>query len=157
MLIPLTKGKTAIIDDEDYELVSKYSWSATKSGNRWYAKATIRKGEKQTTIRMHRLIMGVTNPKQLVDHEKGNGLDNRKSNLRKTNHLGNARNSKKQEGTSSIYKGVTLKGGEKPFLSRITIKGKTKLIGSFKTEIEAAMAYDNEAREHFGSFAQTNF
>lgn len=78
--IPLTQGKVALIDDEDYKHISQRKWYAAKIGKTYYAQHSIIRDGNQTTLMMHRQIMNPPSNLQ-CDHINGNGLDNRKSNL----------------------------------------------------------------------------
>jgi len=93
------------------------------------------------------------------DHINGNGLDNRRENLRLCTRSENRRNSQKQSGCSSGFKGVLKhKDGRKtPWVATICLKGNKKRSRVFKTEIEAAQWYDEMAKEHHGEFAKLNF
>lgn len=145
--IPLTKGKVAIVDDEDYERLSKYKWHY--SGR--YARRTIMGFKK---ISMHQDILGTYNG--VADHINGNRLDNRKQNLRVCSHAGNAMNRKViAKNNTSGYKGVRFE--YKKYRASIQYKGKRIHIGLFETAEEAARAYDKKAKELFGEFARTNF
>ena len=92
--IPLTKGLVAIIDDEDFERVSRYKWLALPRKRTSYATRTSQVGGTKKTVYLHRFILNASNGLQ-VDHINGNGLDNRKSNLRLVTHSENLRNSYK--------------------------------------------------------------
>lgn len=145
--IPLTQGKVALVDDADFEWLSQFKWHAhlkrRKSTDNWYA---IRSDQK----RMHRLMMGC-----MADHRNGNGLDNRRANLRPCSYeLNNA--------NIMLYKSVTgLKGVSKSdrgsFVSQISCSGKKKLLGRFAIPEDAARAYDRAAVERWGEFACINF
>jgi len=100
--IPLTQEKIALIDDKDYELVSSYKWYAHKCDEQFYARTNIYKEGKRTLLSMHQLLTGW----KLTDHINGNGLDNRRENLRACTTEQNGRNSKSRVGISS-YKGVS--------------------------------------------------
>ena len=77
--IPLTQGKFAIVDDEDYAKISKYKWCAVYHHKNWRA---IHYGKKANIIKMHHLIMPISKDSGLqIDHQNGNGLDNRRCNL----------------------------------------------------------------------------
>ncbi len=159
--IPLTQGKVAIVDDEDYEELSQFKWFAQKEPCTYYAARRIylgngAKNPKQKTIRMHRLLMNAKK-KQEVDHINGNGLDNRKSDLRLCTHSENARNRRLRLGGSSLYKGVYWHKSRKKWQSQIVFNYQIKYLGRYDNEIEAAKAYDYAAKELFGEFALTNF
>lgn len=149
--IQLTQNKLALIDDEDYEVVSKYKWYAKFNHGNWYAETCI----KRKTIQMHKLIISTT-VNQMVDHCNGNGLDNRKENLRACTNAQNQMNKSKGYGKSS-YKGVSWHTQLKKWRARIKVEGKEILLGVFAEEVEAAKAYDKAAREYFGGFACPNF
>src|SRR6186997_2284150 len=94
--IPLTQGRVAIVDDEDYEGLIKNKWwfRDVKSEHRkGYACRSVRVGGKKMIVMMHRQIMGLGWDTSIqVDHIDGNGLDNRRSNLRKCNNSQNHMN-----------------------------------------------------------------
>ncbi len=101
-LIPLTQGKFAIVDAEDYDWLIRYKWHACKCKNTYYA-SRVRGGK---TIKMHREIMRA--PKGLVcDHINHNGLDNRKRNLRLCTNAQNCYNQRASATGTSKYKGVS--------------------------------------------------
>ena len=104
--IPLTKGYVAIVDDEDFERVAQYNWSAScKKHTIWDVRRPCPNSRKN--IYLHRFILDVTDPKIQVDHRNHNGLDNRRSNLRVTGRAGNVHNTRKRvPPTSSRFKGV---------------------------------------------------
>jgi len=146
----LTRGKVALIDDEDYWRCMQYNWTAIVSNGKWYAKRHIGGGTHQ---RLHNFILKTSD---LLDHINGDGLDNRKSNLRKASpHQNSMNNAKTKNRTSSKYKGVHKKGSS--FVASIGHNRTTLYLGSFKTEEEAAKVYDKKAKELFGEFANLNF
>ena len=151
-LIPLTRGKFAIVDAEDYESLDRYKWHANKGSRTYYARS--RKNGKM--IRMHRVITNA--PKGLVvDHINHNGADNRKKNLRICTYAENSHNRRCGRRGSSKYKGVSRCKKKELFLACIRCDGKHYHLGRFKSEIAAAKAYDKKARELFGQFAYLNF
>lgn len=152
--IPLTRGKVAKVDPEDFKWLSLYKWHCMASGG--YAARRHRKrseGDKKL-VRMHNEIMQPP-PGMEVDHKNGDPLDNRRSNLRICTRVENCRNGPRRRGSSSIYKGVGL--GYKGY--RVFIKGPEGylFLDGFESEIVAACAYDHYARKLHGEFARTNF
>lgn len=152
--VPLTKGKYAFIDIEDYDLVSEHSWHASlaKSNNSYYAKTNVRINGKQRSMSMHKLLM---NPKKgmVVDHINGNTLDNRRCNLRICTQADNAKNSKTPKSNTSGYKGIVKKSSTR-WQAIITSDGKRINLGSFPTPEEAYAAYCKAALELHGEFAR---
>lgn len=156
-------GKFVLVDDENHDHLSKVKWCVHKSGSTFYARRVI-----CPHVRMHRLIMNAPNG-MVVDHIDGNGLNNQKSNLRLATMSQNGANRRPLMKTkSSKYLGVhrtiikwTLKNGEKRscigWVAQIAINKKGITIGRFKTEEEAAKAYDEAARKYHGDFANPNF
>jgi len=154
--IPLTQGQVALIDDEDFELISKFKWRAvwnphTKS---FYAKAHIRKPDgKDTTLRMHRLIMNAQ-PGQQVDHVHHLTLDNRKSELRICTNSENLMNRGAQENNTSGYKGVSWNKRDRKWHAQIWVNGKRKHLGYFSTPEDGYAAYCKAAHDLHGQFAR---
>lgn len=147
-LIPLTCGRHAIVDDEDYEHLSKYNWHYIS-----YAVRTDRTSGKQKTVYMHRQIMG-SGPQ--ADHINGDRLDNRRSNLRPATNSQNQRNKAKYSGQwTSEYKGVT-KYRNGRWIAGIYIDNKRMHLGYFNSEEDAAQAYNFAAAKHFGEYAKLN-
>jgi hypothetical protein len=156
--IPLTQGKYAIVDPEDYERLSKHKWHANKAKNTYYAIRRVHVGfNKWKHIKMHREVL---NPPDhlFADHINHNGLDNRIANLRAATHRQNAYNRihfRKYQ--SSKYKGVSFNNRKKKWIAQIRFNSKHKFIGYFDNEIEAAKAYDKAAKQFHGEFAVLNF
>jgi len=163
MLIPLTQGKVAVIDDADWPLVAGYRWWAVnwaKPGKpaQWYA-AGRPTGQpySKTYVAMHRLLTNA--PKGMkVDHRDRNGLNNRRSNCRDATTSQNSGNTKRQGGVSG-FKGVTVRyeSGRFRFKAQIAVGNQKKHLGTYDTAEEAARAYDDEARRRWGEFARVNF
>lgn len=159
--IPLTQGMFALVDDEDAEMVNQHKWRAHQEGSAYYAVRTAYKSDGRiTNVRMHLALTGFKG----VHHINGNGLDNRRSNLRLlTTREKNGHARKCSTATTSIYKGVCKRRKRNRFTAEIRIpstegaKEKKKYIGSFISEAEAARAYDAEARKYRGNFTLFNF
>lgn len=153
--LPLTKGYVAIVDDEDYELLSQWKWSAKVGTNTVYAYRKYRKDGKQIPVPMHRQIMGF--PENLeVDHIDRNGLNNQRANLRLATHRQNAYNAKPRKNKSG-YRGVTWYAPYEKWVAVIMNRGKKHFLGYFDDPAEGGRAYDEAARNLHGEFATLNF
>jgi hypothetical protein len=155
--IPLTQGKVALVDNEDYEELVQYKWYAHKQDHRWYARRNTRTVTgKRTTVRMHREIMGEA-PGQDVDHWDGDGLHNWRENLRYCNDAENSGNAHhKQANCTSRYKGVSWFKSHGKWRAKIAFNYKSIHLGLFDNEDDAARAYNAAARQYFGEFACPN-
>lgn len=144
-LIPTTKGEFAKVDNEYFELLSKYNWTSRNG----YAFNT-------TLGLMHRFI--VKAPKgELVDHKDGDPLNNRRENLRIATSAENSYNKSPSKSGTSKYLGVSWDNERGKWISQIGQYRVNYFIGRFDTEEKAARAYDKKARELFGDFANLNF
>lgn len=143
-LIPLTKGKWAIIDKSDFEVVSKFTWSCSMG----YAIT----GDRM--VRMHRKIF-IASEDIEVDHRNGNKLDNRRENLRSATHQQNGMNRGPQSNNKSGVKGVCWDRFKMKWRAQIGVMGKNVFIGSYDNKFEAAEAYKNAAMKFHGEFART--
>lgn len=154
--IKLTQNKKAIIDDEDFKLISAYKWCATTNRRRiqdtYYAVRGFRIKGKNIQIRMHRLILNAPKDKE-VDHINHNGLDNRKNNLRLCEKIQNQFNLRKRKNTSSKFKGVHFDKVNNSWNARLRYKKRDIWLGRFKKESDAGKAYLIKAIELFGEFA----
>ena len=149
-LVPLTKGLFAFVDESDLLLVKGMNWYAMRSKNTFYAasNAPMKNGIRGKTILMHKIICN----SELVDHKDRNGLNNRRDNLRPANRSLNAVNSKIKVGKTSQYRGVLWDVSRKKWAAYMRIGGKVKNLGRFKTEQEAAEAYQKAASPTYGEF-----
>ena len=151
--IELTQGKVAIIDEADWPLVSGFGWYAVKDRNIWYAQAnTSRKEGPRRTVRMHRLLLGLTDQKIKIDHRDGNGLNNRRTNLRACTHAQNLWNTVAHANNTSGFKGVSWDKQSGRWKAQIRGDLKKKHIGYFSTPEEAYAAYCAAALELHGEF-----
>ena len=137
--IPLTKGKFAIVDADDYEKLSKHKWHLVKKERHEYAYRRDYSSDKKKgkMISMHREIMGF--PSGVVDHINMNGLNNRKSNLRITTKSINGLNCNKKVNSRNNFKGVSRQG--KRWVAVFKLNGVRFKSGSFAFEEEAAKSY----------------
>jgi hypothetical protein len=154
-LIPLTQGKFAIVDPDDYARLSKLKWYAGGRGKLLYAKHTQKTNGKIEALLMHREVISVPDNMQ-VDHINHNGLDNRKANLRPVTPLQNMWNIRRKRGLSG-FKGVTWDKREKKWKVQLPNKCKNVNIGCFDDPVEAAKAYDETVKKYRGQFAVLNF
>lgn len=155
--IDLGHGFFTIVDDDDFEFLSKYKWHSIKAGRSpRYAVTSGRKSNgRKGSIYMQRLLLG--DGDYVSDHINGDGLDNRRSNLRKATHHQNAWNSKKKKnGTTSQYKGVGWVKKDGAFRARIRTNLHEVSLGYFDNEVDAARAYNRAAKQLFGEFAKLN-
>lgn len=145
------EGVSIQIDAEDYDALARYKWIISKEGKRRYAVTFL-----APRTRMHRIILKAS-PGQIIDHKNGNGLDNRKSNLRFCTHTQNMRNRAKSTTNKVGFKGVSWSKARGKFEAQITVDRKIKHLGFYECPFKAARAYDAAAIEFHGEFAKTNF
>jgi len=178
-LIPLSKGKFAQVDDEDYDFLMQWKWRVNSGHSGDYAARTAWAGYKvRKKVTMHRLLMKVEDPSILIDHKDHDTLNNQKNNLRICTLSQNARNRKSTKGSTSKYLGVHKNIRKKSYMTKrgyvtnIKIKWlakittshmprKEKTLGAWdytpENEILAAKAYDEAAKIYHGEFANLNF
>jgi hypothetical protein len=158
--IDISDGYTVLIDSEDAELVTGFDWRPLRLDNGLvYAHAW----RGHLHVYMHRLILGPRDD-QLVDHANGNGLDNRKDNLRAATHSQNHANTgkmtpRRRATYTSQYKGVFWDAARNKWQAQIAAPegGRRRSLGRFATDLEAARAYDAAALAQWGEFARLNF
>lgn len=155
--IKLTRGLVAIVDDADYEWLNQWKWNANKQNNRFYAiRGEYPAGRygKGVFILMHRFILGVTDRSVIVDHKDNDPLNNRRDNLRIATRSQNNCNVGLRKNKVSKYKGVS-KLRDK-WQAAISKNKKTFYIGIYENEVDAAIAYNERAKELHGEFALLN-
>ena len=169
--IQLTKGYVALVDDEDYERLSQFTWRVNTCKRTNYAMrhqtegaipGKTRKGKltekpKRHAVMMHRSILGDIPNGMDVDHIDHNGLNNQKENLRICSRHGNTRNMRKSiNKKSSPYKGVSWNKQKNKYTAQILVNGKIQYLGPFIDPKEGAKAYNEAAIKYYGEFASIN-
>ncbi len=157
--IPLTQGLVALVDAADYEFLAKYKWCASRRASRMryglvYATTNVPR-PMRGHIKMHHLIMAAPDG-CVTDHRNGNGLDNRRSNLRIATLSQNNMNARLRSNNTSGFKGVFFRPRGK-WQAMIWKNYVSYSLGYHETPEQAAIAYDAKARELFGEFALLNF
>lgn len=156
--IKLTQGKVTLVDDEDYDYLSQWKWFAHtgKASGITYARRTVNiKGRNPKTVSMHNYLMGTAKGMH-TDHINGDGLDNRRRNLRVVSPVDNWRNQKPTVG-SSKFKGVYFRKDLGKWYARISPSPYKRIsLGVFASELDAARAYDEASIEYHGPSGRTN-
>jgi len=153
--IPLTQGKHAIVDDDDFEEIGKFKWTIQRDGRHSYAYRRDYSGGTGVKVFLHRTIMK-TPAGMCVDHIDGDGLNNQKTNMRNCENRQNVRNQIPRENCTSIYKGVCWHKQMCQWAASINPNRTKKHLGLFNSEEAAARAYNAAAIRYFGEFARLN-
>lgn len=148
MKLYLSNNGTCLIDSIDFISVSKFKWRSHKINGKVY----VTNGKTY----LHRFLENPGKGME-VDHINGNGLDNRRINLRVCRHMNNQMNRMKHSVSSSKFKGVTWNKADKIWYAKIYPNGRDIYLGSFRDERRAAKAYDKAAVIYYGEYARTNF
>jgi hypothetical protein len=156
-LIPLSrrKDKYAIVDAEDYDFLSQWNWTYYAHRRTFYAKRFAGARKAQKAYYMHREIIS-TPLGMATDHINGNGLDNRRCNLRACSPVENLYGMGKRQGTVSRYKGVAYKKDTKKWFAQIMHHRKHYNLGYYNKEEDAAKRYNEVAVQMFGEYARLN-
>lgn len=156
VIISLTKGRISIVDLDEYDWIKEFRWKCRIVGNRAYAYRRFKKNGKQYTEQMHRLILNAPRGVE-VDHINGNGLDNRRSNLRLATTAQNQHNQTflRSDNTNG-FKGVFHDKRHNVYGAQIQVGKKHITKTGYDTPEDAANAYDDLASLYFGEFAYTN-
>lgn len=152
--ISLTKGLVAIVDQFDFELVSVHRWYAkwSECTQSFYAATSISVSGKSKTLRMHRLILSISDPRILCDHANQDTLDNRRSNLRVATYQENNRNHRLRKDNRSGFTGVCWFSPKAKWRAYVYLDGKQKHLGYFTDVGEARKAQVAAAKELYGEF-----
>lgn len=157
--IPLTRGLFAVVDEADFAALNRFRWHAVpkstgKTGVGWYAKRMGRKGtDEPRNVYMHRAITGV-GASQEVDHRDGDGLNNRRQNLRPASRAQNCANTRRP---TASFRGVSWDKAGCKWRASIQVSGRRYGLGAYKDPVDAALAYDEAARRLWAEFAVVNF
>ena len=152
--IALTRGYVTIVDDDDYDhLVAMGAWRVKSDPRTSYAIKNVHTEGRKRTVRMHTFLTGWP----LVDHINGDGLDNRRENLRPATSVQNGANSRLSSRNTSGFKGVSRAARPGWWQVKIQIRGIGKHLGIYEDPIQAALAYDRAALAASGEFARLNF
>ena len=153
--IQLTQGKVALVDDEDFEYLNQFKWHIYKQNrNNFYARTVIYQNKKRIGIVMHRLLLKCEG--KIIDHISGDGLDNRKSNIRCCTKSENPINRRININNHSGYKGVSWFKVVKKWRAQIQYKKIVYHLGTYEKRIDAASAYNKAAIKFHGEFAKLN-
>jgi hypothetical protein len=156
--IYLGEGEYTVVEPADYYAFGKFKWIFFGAGKNSYAVREVKIGPKKTKkVYLHRAIMK-PQKRKLVDHRNGDGLDNRRANLRLATYSQNLANrSKTKSKTTSKYRGVSFNKFSGKWGAVISWRHKQMWLGRFENEIDAARAYDKAARKYHKDFARLNF
>jgi hypothetical protein len=157
--VPATDPRYAIfVDSEDAPRMLERPWQIYKDRRTFYAVCDKQAGGHRRRSLMHRIILGLTDPKVLADHIDGCGINNTRSNLRVATNKQNCANRQKGSGCQSKFKGVSFKypDGDRPWVAYIRVDKTRIALGYYAEEEEAARAYNEAAKEYFGEFAWLN-
>ena len=153
--IILTKGKKAQVDDDDYEELDRFKWRLMEKRQAFYVVRDFHQKNLHRLIYMHREIMNCPGGLE-VDHIDGNGLNNRKQNLRVCTRQQNAMNMKRHTDSTSAYKGVHRNKRDGNWCAQIMVNGKKKHLGYYNEIEVAARVYNRAAEKIHGDFANLN-
>lgn len=156
MIIQINNGHNLIIDDKDWDILKMVNWYASKNTtgtNKYYARGhDLFTGNKLT---LHRFLLDAKDG-ELVDHINGNGLDNRRCNLRICTNQQNQYNREKNSNNTSGYKGVSWCNSNKKWKSYIWVDGRNKYLGQYDTPEDAYSSYKKASKQYHKEFSNDN-
>lgn len=148
----LGEDKFALVDDVDYDKLSRYSWCLAVGG---YATGGSKAQRELGHHFMHRVVNNTPKGK-ITDHIDGNPLNNTRGNLRTVDHSQNLMNARIRKNKNSKYKGVWWNKRAGFWYAAIRVNGGSVNLGNFETQREAAIAYNEAATKNFGEYAKIN-
>lgn len=151
--IELTQGNSVLVDSEDFDQLNQFKWHVKKHGKLRYAARTLLRKDGHGTVRMHCVIMKVPIGME-VDHKNGNGLDNRKKNLRLCTRAENSRNRGKSKNNTSGYKGVFYHIKARKWIAQIVCNRRKIYLGIFNDKKQAYVAYVKACDKYHGEYAR---
>lgn len=158
--IALTQSKFALVDETDFERVNQFTWTYAvpkRPGLSGYAYRQVRTAAGAINYKLHQVILGIPlNSGVGIDHRDGNGLNNRRSNLRLATQTQNLQNACIRSNNTSGYKGVTWHEKSNAWHAVIKNNGKVVSLGYYHDPADAARAYNRAALDFFGEFARIN-
>lgn len=156
MLVELTQGKCAVIDKDDLKLIANFKWCVTRNSTQDYAKAYVDGGRKNPRfIYLHHLIVGKPKKGFVIDHINGNGLDNRRKNLRVISHRENTLGKKiLRSDNKSGFTGISWNKRDRKWRAQIKTLEGSKNLGSFEKKSDAIKARKSAAKKYYGIYAK---
>ena len=155
--LELSRGKEALLDDEDYIIAKRYKWYAHYRRGKFYAATQLYDPatKTQSLVSLHDVILW--KPKGfIIDHINGDSLDNRRKNLRVCTYSENCQNTKIRKDNTSGVRGVNRKQGTEQWVARVSFKKKRFYLGTFDKKKDAIEAYNKKASELYGINAKLN-
>jgi hypothetical protein len=154
--IPLTKGKFALVDDEDFDWLNQWKWHLWSNKRKENFPRYACRSSSNRKVFMHRVIVDATDGME-PNHIDGNGLNNQRGNLLIGTHMQNMQGFRlKRKNVTSLYRGVWWDKCDQKWYCQIIVDKKRKYLGRFDEETEAACKYNEAALEYFGRFAHLN-
>ncbi len=145
--LQLTNGGIALISEADYLSISSFNWQKVTRKSGFY----VTRFHKRKVIYLHRFILG-HRPGFVTDHRNGDGLDNRRTNLRHATRQQNARNRKRQKNNTSGTPGVSFRKSDQRWVAGVKIYGVYKYLGFFESREDAIACRHAFERAEFGEF-----
>jgi hypothetical protein len=156
--IELTQGQRAVVDEQFFESLSRWSWYALNMKGSWYAYRSFTENGRREFVPMHREVFSLAgvSPIGEIDHRDCDGLNNQLDNLRSCTHAQNACNRRMQKSNKAGYKGVWMRPKAGTYRAQVIANGVRRYLGTFDTAESAARAYNLAALELHGEFARLN-